>query len=78
MITSKSVYSRDGRPMKFATFEDETGIYEAVIFPDVYHRYCHMFSTERPYILRGRVEEDRGAITLTIHRINPIKPALVP
>ncbi len=76
MITSKSVYARDGRPMKFATFEDTTGIYETVIFPDVYHRYCHILTTARPYILRGKVEEDRGALTLTIHALKPITPLL--
>ena len=77
MVTSKSVYSRDGRPMKFATFEDTTGIYETVLFPDTYHRYCHMLAAARPYILRGKVEQDRGAITLTIHRLEPIRPTLV-
>ena len=77
MVTSKSVYSRDGRPMKFVTFEDTTGIYEAALFPDVYHRYCHVLAMARPYILRGKVERDRGAITLTVHQLEPIKPTAI-
>ena len=77
MVTSKSVYSRDGRPMKFATFEDTTGIYETVLFPDTYHRYCHMLAAARPYILRGKVEQDRGAITLTVHQLEPMKPTAI-
>jgi error-prone DNA polymerase len=73
MVTSKSVYSRDGRPMQFITFEDTTALYEAVLFPDAYQRYCHILTSSRPYILKGKVEEDRGAITLTITRLEPIR-----
>jgi len=40
-----------------------------VLFPTVYHRFCHMLSGSRPYILEGRVEEDFGSITLTVERI---------
>ncbi len=65
-ITGKTVHSRDGEPMKFISFEDRTGIYEAVLFPAVYNRFCHLLDASRPYVLYGRVEEDRGAVTLNI------------
>jgi error-prone DNA polymerase len=68
-ITGKTVYSRDGEPMKFVSFEDKTGIYEAVFFPAVYNRFCHILDASRPYLLQGRVEEDRGAVTLNISRL---------
>ncbi|HUU81672.1 MAG TPA: hypothetical protein VMW90_09505, partial [Acidobacteriota bacterium] len=42
------------------------GIYETVFFPKVYNRFCHMLNAIRPYILKGRVEEDFGAITMTV------------
>ena len=45
---------------------DTTGLYETVFFPKVYDRYCHMLNTSRPYILKGRVEEDFTALTLTV------------
>jgi error-prone DNA polymerase len=69
-ITGKTVQSREGEPMKFISFEDTTGIYETVLFPAVYHRFCHLLDASRPYILKGRVEEDRGAITLNISRLD--------
>jgi DNA polymerase III alpha subunit len=56
--------------MKFVSFEDTTGIYETVFFPKVYHRFCHILNDMRPYILKGKVEEDFSAITLTVHWID--------
>ena len=77
MVTSKSVYSKDGRPMQFITFEDTTGLYETVLFPDTYQRYCHMLTSSRVYILKGRVEENHRAITLTITKLEPIRSILM-
>ncbi len=65
-ITGKTVHTKEGEPMKFISFEDTTGIYETVLFPAVYRRFCHMLDASRPYLLRGTVEEDRGALTLNI------------
>jgi DNA-directed DNA polymerase III PolC len=68
-ITSKTVHTIRGELMKFVSFEDQTGIYETVLFPKVYNRYCHMLNGSRPYILKGKVEEDLGAITMTVQWI---------
>jgi error-prone DNA polymerase len=66
LVTGKTVLTKEGEPMKFVSFEDGTGIYEAVFFPRVYHRYCHMFDASRPYVIKGRVEEDFGSINLNV------------
>ena len=55
--------------MKFVTFEDRTGLYETVFFPEVYNRYCHLLSVLRPYILKGKVEKDFGAINITVDSV---------
>ena len=68
-VTGKTVHSRDGKPMKFMTFEDMTGTYEAVFFPDIYDRFCSILSLKRPYILGGKVEESFSAINLTVDRV---------
>jgi DNA polymerase III alpha subunit len=68
-ITGKTVHTKDGKTMKFISFEDQTGIYETVLFPKVYNRYCHMLNATRPYILKGKVEENFGAITMTVNWI---------
>jgi DNA polymerase III alpha subunit len=69
LVTGKTVQTKDGDPMKFVSFEDTTGIYETVLFPKVYHRFCHMLNEMRPYLLKGKVEQDFTAVTLTVHGI---------
>ena len=66
LVTGKTVYTKDGDPMKFVSFEDTTGLYESVFFPKVYNQFCHMLNEMRPYILKGKVEEDFGSISLTV------------
>ena len=73
LITGKVVTTKHGDPMEFLTFEDETGIVETTFFPDTYHRFCHMIDRQRPYLLTGKVEEDWGAITLTVDRVETIR-----
>jgi error-prone DNA polymerase len=68
-ITGKTVRTRDGDTMKFVSFEDPTGIYETVFFPQAYDKYCHMLNATRPYILKGKVEDSFGAITMTVNWI---------
>ncbi len=69
-VTGKTVRTQKGETMKFVSFEDPTGIYETVFFPKPYNRYCHMLNATRPYILKGKVEEAFGAITMTINWID--------
>ena len=66
LVTEKSVETKHGEPMEFATFEDTTALYDATLFPDVYRRCCHLLSTDSPYVLRGLVEEHFGVATLTV------------
>jgi len=73
LISGKTVSTRHGEPMEFITFEDETALVETIFFPDVYHRYCHLLSSNRPYLLEGLVEEDYGAVTLTVSGLKPIR-----
>jgi error-prone DNA polymerase len=68
-VTGKTIRAKDGNPMKFVSFEDTTGLYEAVFFPKVYNTFCHMLNGMRPYILKGKVEEDFGSIAVTVNWI---------
>lgn len=68
LLTGKSVKTKHGDPMKFLTFEDETGIVETVFFPKAYARFCHMLDPGRPYVLTGRVQSQWGAVTLTVEK----------
>ena len=68
-ITGKTVHTVHGEITKFLSFEDQTAIYETVLFPKVYNQCCHMLNGSRPYILEGKVERAFGAITITVHWI---------
>jgi error-prone DNA polymerase len=55
--------------MEFLTFEDETGLVETTFFPEPCRRFGHLLGCERPYLLSGTVEEDWGAVTLTVDSV---------
>ena len=58
--------------MEFLTFEDETDQVETTFFPEVYRRFCSMLDRSRPFILYGKVEEDFGALTMTVERVTAV------
>jgi DNA polymerase-3 subunit alpha/error-prone DNA polymerase len=73
LITAKTVNTKHGDPMEFLTFEDETGIFETTFFPETYRRFHPFVDQHRPYLLSGRVEQDWGAITVTVDRVKVVR-----
>jgi hypothetical protein len=45
---------------------------ETTFFPETYRRFCHLLDRERPYLLSGKVEEDWGAVTLTVEKTSTL------
>ena len=74
LITGKVVHTKYGDPMEFLTFEDDTGLIETVFFPKTYRRFCAILDRSRPFILHGKVEEDFGAVSMTVTRVEPLQP----
>jgi DNA polymerase III alpha subunit len=72
-VTNKVVYTRKEEPMAFISFEDKTALFETVFFPDAFQRFCSQWSPVRPYLLKGRVEEDWGSVTLNVEGMEPIR-----
>lgn len=72
LITGKTVHTKHGDPMEFLTFEDDTGIVETTFFPETYKRFCHILDHGHPYILTGVVDQDWGAVTLTVKKVENI------
>ena len=68
-ITRKEVWTKDGLAMTFLTLEDETGIYETVIFPIIYDRYGKLLFEQQPLLVWGQVASDEGAVSLEVQRI---------
>jgi DNA polymerase-3 subunit alpha/error-prone DNA polymerase len=42
---------------------------ETTFFPEAYRRFCHIIDRQRPYLLTGKIEQDWGAITLTVDQV---------
>ena len=74
-ITRKVTSTRRHDPMEFLTLEDETDIYECVLFPEAYREFGDLLNWERLFLLRGKVEEAFGVYTITIEKLASL-PAL--
>jgi error-prone DNA polymerase len=68
-VSGKVVTTKDDEPMEFISFEDTSALYETTFFPQAYARFCHILNRSRPYVLTGLVEEDFGAVTLTVDSV---------
>jgi len=69
LAARRVVPTKEGRSMEFVTLEDETGLVECTLFPDVYARYRDVVHSLGPYVAEGRIEEQYGAPTLNVSRI---------
>jgi DNA polymerase-3 subunit alpha/error-prone DNA polymerase len=70
-VTQKEVYTMEGLPMDFTTFEDETALYETVLFPGAYGRYRTLLLDQRPLFVDGVVKDDQGALNVEVSALRP-------
>ena len=75
LTTAKPVHTLKDEPMEFATFDDGDGLIETVLFPRVYRERGHVLFDQGPFIFRGKVEEEFGAITVTITHLDRLERA---
>ena len=73
LTTAKPVHTSKDEPMEFVTFDDGHGLIEAVLFPQVYRKRGHVLFDQGPFIFRGKVEEEFGAVTLTITHLDRLE-----
>jgi error-prone DNA polymerase len=73
LTTAKPVHTLKDEPMEFATFDDGHGLIETVLFPDIYRDRGHVLFDQGPFIFRGKVEEEFGAVTVTITRLDRLE-----
>ncbi|MEC9456979.1 MAG: OB-fold nucleic acid binding domain-containing protein, partial [Candidatus Neomarinimicrobiota bacterium] len=68
-ITRKETVTCKSDPMEFLTLEDETDIYECVLFPETFQEFGDLFHWETFFIIRGTVEESFGVYSVTIEKL---------
>ena len=66
---TRRVRTADGRWMRFLTLEDESGLAEVVLFPDVYERDGHHLAEFGTLCVTGVVQDQLGARTLEAERV---------
>lgn len=66
---TRHVRTDEGRSMRFVTLEDESGIAELVVFPDVYEREGARLAETGVLVVTGVVEEQMGASHLRVERL---------
>jgi error-prone DNA polymerase len=76
LTTAKPVHTLKDEPMEFATFDDGHGLIETVLFPDIYRERGHVLFDQGPFIFRGKVEEEFGAVTLTVTHLDRLERML--
>jgi error-prone DNA polymerase len=59
-----------GSLMVFITLEDELSLFEAVLFPGVLSRCRHSIDGGGVLLLCGRVEQEMGALSVTVRRLS--------
>ncbi len=75
LLTEKIVSTKKGEPMEFMTLEDQTGMYDATVFPQTYRQYCHLLATNQAYIITGLVEEQFSTVTVTVRTLRLLSAA---
>jgi DNA-directed DNA polymerase III PolC len=76
LTTTKRVRTKHAEPMMFLTLEDETDIYDVVLFPRVYQRYGARLGDRGPYVITGTVEDDPRPSSVMAERIVRLEEAV--
>ncbi|HLY08345.1 MAG TPA: PHP domain-containing protein [Planctomycetota bacterium] len=72
MATSRIAETSSSEPMEFVTMEDEHGLFEVVLFPQVFRRCRAYIGTLGPYEVVGRVESRYDVTAVTAESVRPI------
>jgi error-prone DNA polymerase len=62
------------RGITFVSLEDETGVANLVVMPDVYERFRPLVRNAPFLIARGRVERTGKVVNLQVREILPLAP----
>ncbi|MBJ76424.1 MAG: hypothetical protein CMJ98_05330 [Planctomycetes bacterium] len=65
---TRSLRTQTGQLMQFLTLEDESGLAEVVLFPEVHRRDSHRLNEQGVLCVTGVVEDHLGACTLQAER----------
>ncbi|MBN1421984.1 MAG: DNA polymerase III subunit alpha [Planctomycetes bacterium] len=75
IAASRGVRTRRAERMRFISLEDETGVIEAVVFPNVLPRVARRLEGPGPHILEGAIEARAGVPALRVGDVGTLRRA---
>ncbi len=66
VVAEKTVLTEGGEPMQFVTLEDETGLVEAVAFPDTFRKRRRPYRVGEVLPVQGRATRQDGLVVLEL------------
>lgn len=58
--------------MAFGTFEDDSGVIEAVVFPKVFEKYKDLWVPDKPLLITGKVDLREDSLNLMVNDIEEV------
>ncbi len=68
----RSLTTKSGKPMAFATIEDMQGAIELVIFPKTWERFGHFVHQDAVILAQGKVDAESGDPKVLVDLIQPL------
>ncbi len=65
-ITRRTIVTKQDLLMDFISFEDESTLYDVVLFPQVHKKYHSLLGVIRPLIIRGIVHKEWDALIVEV------------
>jgi len=79
LVTMRRAPSKKGGYMTFVTIEDQYGLIECVLFPDVYQKFGKILKGYGPYIIFGKVQSRvPGEANVIVEKVYQLKNKKVP
>lgn len=76
LIQVRRQFTRHHEVMAFLLLEDETGFFEAIAFPEEFHRYFSLLVKDALLLIKGKVSNKNGEEKLIIQEITNIDSCL--
>ena len=73
LITHKTVTTKNEELMRFMTFEDEHGLFETVMFPELFRQRAMIMDYAHPFLLRGEVVSEMGALSIILDDVTRLE-----
>jgi DNA polymerase-3 subunit alpha len=76
IVQSRPMRSKKGARWSIATLQDQTGVVEALVFPEAFQRLEPVLKSGTPLVIKGRVSVEEVGTRLAVSEARPIEQML--